>query len=68
MENLQKVANGTKELKDVGKYLYGENYIPLRRFFQECNNEEERQLLRDHQLETIYHQIVVNNSVLSNIQ
>lgn len=40
----------------------------MRRFMYECKTEQEKQELRDYYLETIYHQTIIQNSTLKEIQ
>lgn len=40
----------------------------MKMLFIDCKTEEERQKLRDFYLETIYHQTIIQNGMLSKIQ
>lgn len=40
----------------------------MNKMFAECVNEEERQEVRDRYLEIIYHQTIVQNGHIANIQ
>lgn len=65
---MENIKNENVTVKDVQELMTGEKYVPIRRFFHECKTEEERQKLRDHYLETVYHQTIIQNTTLSKIQ